>query len=256
MSYSRLLSLGAACALPALAQEPLTIEQLIVDAQRTQLAVVADSRASAAESGARAHGWGVALRHGLNSHLELNALYRESRSVQRLGGEEVSDSARSLSLGGNWMVHREDRLPALLMEVRAYFRHRDAGVSDWFDGYQVALTTYRSIDPVVLSLRVGRQEYADLSIEGRELERGGSWIVEPRVSFAVNHRVTLYGGLFGTWSDPSLLGAQDLGAVRQDVGINGGFAYAPTPRQTVFVNAETATGNRSAVLGLQWYYTF
>lgn len=251
MRYRAILFLAFASAQPVAAQEPLTIEQLMVDARRTQLAMVADSRASDSGRGSRGRGWGLALRHGLSSAVEVNALYRESQQFEGTGPAEVATVTRRVSVGANWRILREAELPALLMEIRANFIDGRG-----LDGYQMGFTTYRSIDPVVLSLRAGRQQYRNVALGGVELQRGGNWFLEPRVSFAVNHQVTLYGGLFGTFSDATRLGESELGTVRQNVGINGGFAYAPTPKQTIFVNAETAANSGSTVLGVQWYYTF
>lgn len=251
MRYRAILFLAFVCAQPVTAQEPLTIEQLMVDARRTQLAVVGDSRVSDSGRGSRSRGWGLALRHGLSSTVEINALYRETQRFEGTGPAEVSAVTRRIAVGANWQILREAESPALLMEIRANFVD---GLG--LNGYRVGFMTYRSIDPVVLSLRVGRQQYRDVRLADAELQRGGSWLFEPRVSFAVNHQVTLYGGLFGTFSDATRLGNAELGTVRQNVGINGGFAYAPTPKHTIFVNAETAADSGSTVLGVQWYYTF
>jgi len=59
---------------------------------------------------------------------------------------------------------------------------------------QIGFTTYRSIDPVVLSLTAGYRYAGNRNVGGQQVDPGDLVFINPSLDFAVNDKVTVSGG--------------------------------------------------------------
>lgn len=264
-----ILSLSYLCLLlqaspDALAQLPLSIEQLMVR-QATWQSVLSVHQSissvghpsllqtSDAQSSAS-----LALRYGLSDRIELNLQLTQNQQRQRnlqFGEEQPAlqkNSRNRLQLGVNWLVRDEDHWPAMLLELRsaAFMGEVDA------DAISFSMTTYKSLDPVVLSLTLG----ADVPANTGRTDHGRgslSWRAQPRVNVALNPKVSLLVGFSFVYRDshaqPQL--GFDMPS-QQRIALDLGFGYALSKSTTIFVNAQSAAEAGQSALSLQWLQSF
>lgn len=256
------LSAGLAAALAlgqlpatATAQQPLSIEQLLVAERRWQLATAIDHRSAQPAPGIeeRRQRLSTALRVGLHPRLELNArLSRDRGRLRRPGGTRRSGE-RALALGANWLLRREGAMPALLLEARARWRRDDAGEAPGRPGAQLIATAYRSFDPLVLSLTASADWPAGYRRGGRRHRPGAAWSVSPQVNFAVNHRVTLIGGLSLSRRQAPRVDGAALGRGTERLALRAGVGLTLGAGQTLFLTGEYSTAGAGG-LSLQWLH--
>lgn len=265
---------GALGTAPALAQLPLSIEELLVDASVLKLSTQANAfqayqprlmlrRDSAGEAPRldigqrRLQGVSRAmmLRYGLSSRLELNLTAADSelrwRDPQGAGGRWQQ---QRYSVGSSWLARSEDRWPALMLDLGLELAQRDnlsAQRTQWLPGYTVGVTAFSALDPLVLSVAV---RYRQQRLAPGAAAAGSGWSVLPQVNFAVNPQVTLIGGL----SLNSSAGQRDAPAVPAfNSSLRLGLGYAPGPQHTVFLQTDISTaGGESSGLSMEWLYRF
>ena len=228
----------------------------MAQAQRWQLIGIANQRHAAGPFGERRdRDLSLALRYGVARDLELNAALHRSRRVLRGGGIDAAHSRDLMAIGGTWRLHREGRWPALLLHARASLPLGSPEGESAVAG-ELGATIYRSVDPVVLSLNLAASRRAAYRDAGERVAPGDSWRAEPLVSFAVNPRVTLSGGLRLQRVGATRIGGAVLPAARGGMALTAAVGYAPDRRHTVFITGEVDGGHGEGSLGLQWYYQF
>ena len=186
----------------------------------------------------------------------MNArLARQTRELRFPAGRDTSGSRRT-SVGVSWLAHREKRWPALLLEARVDVTAESDGQRSSGGGGALSLTTYRSLDPVVLSMTAAWERRADFRSAGFAIDPGDRWRLEPLVSFAVNPQVTLLGGASLRYSGASrangVTAARSMSAVAYRLGVG----YAPNPGNTLFLIADGGAAREAAGLSLQWIFEF
>lgn len=239
-----------------LAQAPISIEQLLVDASRWQISSSAFFRsANPAGLRGRQSGGSTSLRYGVNSRLEINAGLQGASLSRRNGELSVDNTLQSASLGINMLVHRESRWPALLLEARAELFSRNDGQDSSLPGGQLALTAYKSLDPVVLSVTAVVERYRERASGASQLRPGSAWRLEPAVNFAVNPELTLLSGFVLARQHSTRLDGVALGLAQDEVALRLGVGYSPRREHSFFVTGDLAS-NRAGSVNLQWFYEF
>jgi len=240
---------------PAMAQLPLSIEQLLVTGKDLQVATAVDYFSSRPAPGADRRGQTLttSLRYGLASRVELNARLRSASSRLRYTGGSERSEVQSVSVGVNWLAKRETRSPALLLELECDLYEEQEDDSNTLPGFRLLATAYQSFDPLVLSFTASAAWNDSYRVEGQRWEPGIDWSLSPQVNFAVNHRVTLIGGLTFRRSEELRID----GAVRQrsseELAFSTGLGFTPAPRHTVFLTGQYSNAS-SGGLSLRWLY--
>lgn len=239
------------------AQAPLSIEQLLAPSARWQLVTTIDhaSTGSTPFEERRSTLGSVVLRYGVTARLELSGRLTRRVDEQRSPGGSERRTGQSTSIGLAWLARPEDRWPALLLEARADVASRFAG-SAGGAGEALALTTYRSVDPVVLSLSATWLRQRSFRQDGVRVEPGQRWRIEPLVSFAVNPHVTLLGGASITRRADSRIDGRRAFGPRSAIRYRSGLGYAPDSQNTLFLTADLGGGDAGARIALQWFYEF
>ncbi len=236
----------------ARAQAPLSIEQLIVDASRWQFTAGFDEQSAHQPVGeVRDLGLRASLRYGITPRLEVNASFSHRGLVRRLPGDYGEDRTNVLSIGSNWLVHPEDRWPALLIELRWDEYLPSGSDTERSRGGALAATVYRSIDPVVLSLRATLNHRSAFAADEREIDPGTSWRIEPLVNFAVNPRVTLVTGLTFVRDAATRVDGTRILAPRHDLGLRLGLGFAPRPGSNVVLSGDMSS--TTVGVALEWF---
>lgn len=270
--------LGAAIAAgPAQAQLPLSIEELLVE-QRTlklQTSFTYSNSDSAGPPAAgaiagmlpawqqrqlRASAVTSRLRYGLRRDLEVNASATRARIEWRGPGGAGADDQHALALGANWLLSADNRSPALMLTAAV-----DVLETSWLQPgarhhgrtARLGAHVYRAIDPVVLSLAVSQEWRLSRDFANGTLKPGNVLTLRPQVNFAVNHRVTLIGGVSWQRRAGDRFDGVTIARSRHRTGLSLGLGLLASARSTVFLDSHVSTsGDRGASLSLEWLYRF
>lgn len=119
------------------------------------------------------------------------------------------------------------------------------------------MTTYRAIDPVVLSLTAAYRFNTTRSDGDVDLKPGNFLLLTPSIAFAVNDRVTLTTGLqwINRQADRIKGESREARETSTDILLGVGYGIARGNTLNFTVNAN-ASGRNGADLRLNWLYTF
>ena len=186
----------------------------------------------------------AAIRYGATRNLQLSltatATYQDQRTTQE--SIEVSQDKEfdfnHLALGFTYRLKRETATPALLLFANTSLRDqagmRESGRHN-FSSSTFGFTTFKTIDPVVLSARVGYR-YAR-EIDGIAL--GDVLFTDFGVSFAVNRNVTISGGLSTTLQKPGNIEDQSIDTRRTNTSLDFGLGLALDQNNILFLNTRS-----------------
>ncbi|MFT4768337.1 MAG: hypothetical protein ACI8RN_001472 [Glaciecola sp.] len=239
------------------AQSPITIEQLLAKPSSWQISSSFDYRSGMSESWhlERQTSWSAGVRYGLTPRFEINGRLQGQQFSQDIPGQRIREQSQALSVGSNWLLKPESATPALLLEARAVLRSSGPAGPRHLPSVQVAITSYKSIDPVVLSLSASVNVQREYRLGSVEVSPGSSWRLEPGVNFAINPRVTLFGGVAIERRNSTQFGAAVIAGPSERLALSGGMALAVARQHSVFVSGDVAS-DRSGGMSLQWFYEF
>lgn len=142
----------------------------------------------------------LGLRYGVSSNAEAytRLSYFTSQTRRAVGPVNTSDTTNQFAdawLGLNYRFREDAEKPALLGFAEIALRERHESDAARFKSGLIGLTTYRAIDPVVLTL-TGAYRYNATRRDGSDdYQPGNFFLLNPQVAFAVNDRITLITGL-------------------------------------------------------------
>jgi len=201
------------------------------------------------------------LRYGISQRAELSVRVSYAHVTWREpAGPAGNSELYALTLGGTWLASPENNTPALLLSVSIDALENDLSNSSntvYGKTGRIGFTAYRSIDPVVLSLAAGYEYNAPREIAAGELEAGDQFYLVPQVNFAVNHKITLTGGVGLQIRQGDEIDGAKVSQRKNTTDVLLGLGFAASGRSTIFFQSRFATaGGRSAILSLDWLYTF
>jgi len=220
--------LGGSAVSPALADLPLTVEDLITDQGKFKLDLsfaYANQDRQGVSTGepidiqigpaafvtlptaigtriGNADTWvgTLGLRYGLAAKTEIYARASGLTSSQRTSGVAGASSSRESRFADAWVgvnhqFKKDDKTPALLgfAEIALIEKHRTDSAG--FKSAMLGATTYQAIDPVVFSLTAAYRFNQSRRDGPQDYRPGKLLLINPSVGFAVNDRVTLTTGL-------------------------------------------------------------
>ncbi|WOJ95499.1 hypothetical protein R0137_09545 [Congregibacter brevis] len=241
----------------ASAQSPINIDQLLAKASTWQVSSSFDYRgvSFASVQRERRATFSTGIRYGLTRRFELNGRFSASEQRQEFAELEFRQKTREVNLGANWLIKAESALPALLLEARAVIHRNGSTSRKHLPEGRLGITTYKSLDPVVLSLSAAMTIQRDYRLAEGTVEPGVAWRIEPGVNFAVNANVTLFGGVSIERRNASSVNGDSFADQSERVVIRGGIALAVAGRHSVFVSGDIASDHQGG-MNLQWFYEF
>lgn len=289
--YRKILTLCLLCCLPAHADLPLTVEDILTAKGQWRVNLGLDY-ANAETSGIDAAAplqvqvgpsqfvsvptavgqsrqftdvliGSAGLHYGLTGKLELygrsSALY-ESRRSQGLQGGESSSSERwnDIWLGANYELNAEGKRPALygVAELALAERSTD-GQQSYGRSMLLGFTSYKTNDPLVLTLTGAWRYNLPRDAGAQRLQPGAYLLLQPSVGFAANSDVTLTAGLSWRNQQPDRIDGQSVGLRSTSTAVTGSLAYAWSNELTLTLNSKhQASGPGGAEIGLHLYYKF
>ncbi len=261
---------------PAQAQLPLTIEELLVQQRTLKLQTsFTYSNSDSVQPAAGAPGKGVPpiwrqqrrasavssrIRYGLRHNLEIHAGATHARIERHAPDGSGGDDQYSLAVGASWLVSADGATPALLLTTAV-----DVVETSWLQPRErhhgrtarLGAHIYRAIDPVVLSLAVNHEWRLARDLADGTLDPGNVLALRPEVNFAVNHRVTLTGGVSWQRRAGDRFDGTAIADSRHQTGLSMGLGLLAGARSTVFFDSHIATsGDSNTSLSLEWLYRF
>lgn len=274
------------------AQLPLSIEELLIDQNVLKLEA-SISHATSAQTVQRLDGLAVenasgkfpfvipriaqrvsdstqivaGLRYGVSRSTELNI---RTRYAYFTFTEPPADGVpsvfndtgnlQSLTLGANWLASPENGTPALLLSVSLDAIEKssvDETKALYGETGRIGATVYKSIDPVVLSVAMGYQFSSSREFIDREFDPGNEFFVSPQLNFAINHKVTLIGGISLRIRQGDEIEGRQVTTSTSSTQALVGLGFTPTVDSTIFIQSRFTTGgDRSANLSVDWLYQF
>ncbi len=207
----------------------------------------------------------LGFRYGASKDTELLTRLTATASNVRIQnntgtGSDSNQQLNDFVIGVNHKFSDDNETPALLgfAEVilaentvtdEAYFVHAKSG--------QIGFTTYRSIDPVVLSLTSGYRYAGKRDVINLSIDPGDLLFIHPSVGFAVNNEVTLTGGMQLRFRDRDKVAGNAVGIRTSATDLIFGLGYAASKRMTLyFTTLADISGDTGAQLGFNLLYKF
>ena len=212
----------------------------------------------------------LGFRYGLTTDTELftrlNGVIETTRFENReTNGVETSrsDSNQQLNdliLGINHRISDDTKTPALLAFAELGLAENTAiDDSDFVYGkhLQLGLTTYRAIDPLVLSLTAGYRYTDERDVKTDAVDPGDFLYLNPSIAFAVNSEVTLTTGMQLSWRGNDKVNDAETGIDTSKTKLELGFGYGWSKRLTLNLNTRSdISGNSGSEVNFTASYKF
>ncbi|HEZ0914891.1 TPA: meta-pathway of phenol degradation family protein [Neisseria meningitidis] len=180
----------------------------------------------------------VGLRYGLTGKTDIYGsvgyLWHNDRQFNGSGSLKNSDSYLSdASLGISHTFLQDGKNPALIgfLETSLYEKSHSKASSG--KSWLIGTTTYKAIDPIVLSLTGLYRHHFKKNINGIDYKSGNYIMLNPSVSFAANDTVSLTGGVQWLNAQTDTQNGKKLSARNTSTYVHAGVGYSFT-RNTVF----------------------
>jgi long-subunit fatty acid transport protein len=236
-----LWAVAGAMSSPLAAQElPLTVEDILTARDRVRVDVdiayfnsTRESQALAVRENTDALNLTAGVRYGwtLDTELAFDASYGYEDRRYQYGDARASSSEeglRAISLGISHRLLPDGETPALIVFAsvaqernRAWNGHRYGG--------SVGITTYRSLDPVLLALSLSYRDCQGHRQGDIDIQDGKSFSLAPSISFAANNWVTLIGGIDWRWREGSRADDSRIEINRTTTRVRLGVGYHWSP---------------------------
>lgn len=199
------------------------------------------------------------IRWGARKDLELNLSYGYQALDLTMDSPSQTHTREFLLLGGAWQISPDDRTPAVVLSIDVEALGSEFSGDDVFYGkaQSIGATVYRALDPVVLSINVAYTNFLPRGVDGHRLVPGERIAIQPQVNFAVNHRVSILGGVGCRIFTPSKLNGAAFTTRETLIVTQLGMGFQLGKRSMLFANTEFAVvGEESASLEVEWSYRF
>ncbi|MCQ9327517.1 transporter [Neisseria dentiae] len=207
----------------------------------------------------------LGLRYGLTGNTDLygNAswLWREERSFD----SESQTSSRNrnkhlsdVSIGISHTFLKDEKNPALIGFAEAAVYEKSRGKASSGKSWLIGATTYKAIDPVVLSLTAAYRLNRNKTLsDGQKSKAGNYWLLNPNISFAANDRISLTGGIQWLGAQPDRLDGKKESARSTSTYAHFGAGYGFSKSTSLNASARfNISGQSSSELKLGVQHTF
>ncbi len=207
----------------------------------------------------------LGFRYGLSTDTELFTRLTASASDVRIqnntgAGSRASQQIKNVVIGVNYKFSNDNDTPALLGFAEMIVAENTATDDTNFihaKSGQIGFTTYRTIDPLVLSLTSGYRYAGRRDVEELSIDPGDLLFINPRVGFAVNNLVTLRGGIQLKFRGRDKIAGNAVSIRTTATDLMFGLGYAASKRMTMnFTARANISGDAGAQLGFTLLYKF
>lgn len=201
------------------------------------------------------------LRYGITRKTEIygNASYLW-RSDRSFNGEARSSTAQNLSditLGISHTFKQDGKNPALAGFAETSVYEKAGGKASAAKSWLIGASTYKAIDPVVLSLTTAYRRNGSRKLDAGRYKAGDYFMLSPSVSFAANDRISFTGGVQWIARQADRLDGKKLSSSNTATYANLGVGYGISRETSISANARfNVSGHSSTTLRLGMQHTF
>ena len=201
------------------------------------------------------------LRYGITRKTEIygNASYLW-RSDRSFNGEARSSTAQNLSditLGISHTFKQDGKNPALAGFAETSVYEKAGGKASAAKSWLIGASTYKAIDPVVLSLTTAYRRNGSRKLDAGRYKAGDYFMLSPSVSFAANDRISFTGGVQWIARQADRLDGKKLSSSNTATYANLGVGYGISRETSISANARfNVSGRSSTTLRLGMQHTF
>ena len=201
------------------------------------------------------------LRYGITRKTEIygNASYLW-RSDRSFNGEARSSTAQNLSditLGISHTFKQDGKNPALTGFAETAVYEKAGGKASAAKSWLIGASTYKAIDPVVLSLTTAYRRNGSRKLDAGRYKAGDYFMLSPSVSFAANDRISFTGGVQWIARQADRLDGKKLSSSNTATYANLGVGYGISRETSISANARfNVSGRSSTTLRLGVQHTF
>ncbi|HFC6381104.1 TPA: meta-pathway of phenol degradation family protein [Neisseria lactamica] len=203
----------------------------------------------------------LGLRYGLTGNTDIygsgSYLWHEERKLDG-NGKTRNKRMSDVSAGISHTFLKDDKNPALIgfLESTVYEKSRNKASSG--KSWLIGATTYKAIDPVVLSLTAAYRINGSKTLSSNTKYKAGNyWMLNPNISFAANDRISLTGGIQWLGKQPDRLDGKKESARNTSTYAHFGAGFGFT--KTTALNASArfnVSGQSSSELKFGVQHTF
>ncbi|HFC6971042.1 TPA: meta-pathway of phenol degradation family protein, partial [Neisseria meningitidis] len=203
----------------------------------------------------------LGLRYGLTGNTDIygsgSYLWHEERKLDG-NGKTRNKRMSDISAGISHTFLKDDKTPALIgfLESTVYEKSRNKASSG--KSWLIGATTYKAIDPVVLSLTAAYRINGSKTLSSNTKYKAGNyWMLNPNISFAANDRISLTGGIQWLGKQPDRLDGKKESARNTSTYAHFGAGFGFT--KTTALNASArfnVSGQSSSELKFGVQHTF
>jgi len=205
----------------------------------------------------------IGIRYGLTPTTEIfgriTGSHRENRLVAAESTTGVSSTKfNTVVLGINHGFSPDTETPALLGYVEASMIENAGSSAEYHSIYGrtwgIGLTTYRSFDPIVLSLSVGynHTRTRPLLHNGNRItfDPGDGFYLQPALNFAINDKISVSGGFQVTYNGKNKIDSDPTGIAFTRTNASFGIGFALDEKTAMFLNLSAdVSGDAGASIG-------
>lgn len=205
----------------------------------------------------------VGARYGLSLDTELytrvSGISQNTRSISVDGpSSDTNNKFADAWVGSNHRFSNDNETPALLGFIELALAENIASTGRdlvYGKAMMLGITTYRAIDPLVLSLTTGYHYSAEREIKSQIINPGDFLYINPSIAFAVNHEVTLTSGAQMRWQQRSRIDNQAHDIRTSQTKMELGLGYAWSKKTTIHVNTRfEVSGDGGSEFGMTFVY--
>lgn len=141
----------------------------------------------------------LGLRYGLTGNTDIygsgSYLWHEERKLDG-NGKTRNKRMSDISAGISHTFLKDDKNPALIGFLEGTLYEKSRGKASSGKSWLIGATTYKAIDPVVLSLTAAYRINGSKTLsDGIRYKSDNYLLLNPNISFAANDRISLTGGI-------------------------------------------------------------
>ena len=201
------------------------------------------------------------LRYGITAKTEIygsmSYLWRSDRSFNGTAHGNTDKNLSDITIGISRTFQKDGKNPALIGFAEISVYEKLGGKASSGKSWLLGATTYKAIDPVVLSLTAAYRYNGSKTLDVGRYKAGNYFMLSPSVSFAANDRISFTGGVQWIAQQSATLDGEKLSSSNTATYANFGVGYGISRETSVSANARfNVSGRSSATLRLGVQHTF
>lgn len=186
----------------------------------------------------------IGAKYGIINNLDISLrssfLYKSNRYLSPSTEEpSVTDTDFSdITIGVNYQFLQDAKYPAVVGFIETTVFEKGETKNNHFSDWTIGATTYRSYDPIVLSLSSGYKFSLKREIDtDNKYKPSDLFFLNPQVAFAANDRISLIGGLNFKFLGEQKLNDQVVAKKRNNLDYSFGIGYGLSDQSNLNLTA-------------------